>query len=319
MEQSSKQTTREDADFRMKFGSMEGAPPLALALVDRQQNNVAACEKQQQHNLVENQKKKNDGGSGGKRNKDEVTATVTVVMKVHFHCQGCETSIFRCARKYRGVEAVKVEADKNKLTVIGKVDPVKLHKKMEKSTKKKIELLSPQPKKDDSKQEKNNKNENKPKEPPVTAAFFKISLHCDGCCERIRHIITKTKGVHTVEMDRQKDVVTVRGAVDPKVVQARLKKKMKRSAEILPAKKDKADEQCNGGGNHQQQQQQKKCNNNNSSSSGQGGAEVNKMMEALMDYYGPIYGHIPSSGYVVEHLHAPSIFSDDNVNACSIM
>uniref|UniRef100_A0A7N0TCU8 HMA domain-containing protein n=1 Tax=Kalanchoe fedtschenkoi TaxID=63787 RepID=A0A7N0TCU8_KALFE len=129
-----------------------------------------------------------------------------------------------------GVEAVKVEADKNKLTVIEKVDPVKLHMKMEKSTKKKIELLSPQPKKNDSKQEKNNKNKNKQKEPPVTAAFFKINLHCDGCCERIRNIITKTKGVHTVEMDGQKDVVTVRGAVDPEVVQARLKKKMKLSA-----------------------------------------------------------------------------------------
>lgn len=47
-----------------------------------------------------------------------------------------------------GVEEVKVDGGGNKITVIGKVDPVKLREKLEEKTKKKVELISPVPKKD---------------------------------------------------------------------------------------------------------------------------------------------------------------------------
>ncbi|KAL9680046.1 hypothetical protein QQ045_017919 [Rhodiola kirilowii] len=303
---------------------MEG--DLALLSADHQhQSNVLDHyhhhQKKNNGGNEQNQKKENNGGIEGKRKVEELP-TVTVVMKVDFHCHGCKTRIFQAARNFRGAETVKVEEDKNKLTVVGKVDPQKLHQKLEKSTKKKIELLSPQPKKikdanQEHKNDNNNNNNIKSKEPPVTTVVFKLSLHCDGCCKRIRHIILKTKGVHTVEIDREKELVTVRGAVDPKTVQLRLKKKMKRTAEIVPGKKaDKAYEKSEqysngGGGNQKQQQMQKKCTNN-----GQANTET---MDLLMEYYGPIYGHIPCPGYVVERLHAPQIFSDDNPNACSVM
>lgn len=51
----------------------------------------------------------------------------------------------------------------NKLTVIGDVDPVKLREMLEKKTKKKVDLVSPQPKKDKDKDAADKKNgENKP-------------------------------------------------------------------------------------------------------------------------------------------------------------
>ena len=47
-----------------------------------------------------------------------------------------------------GVESVKGLGDSNQLTVVGKVDPVKLREMLEKKAKKKVELVSPLPKKD---------------------------------------------------------------------------------------------------------------------------------------------------------------------------
>lgn len=46
------------------------------------------------------------------------------------------------------MEGVKIDSASNKLTVTGKVDPDKLKERLEQKTKKKVEILSPQPKKD---------------------------------------------------------------------------------------------------------------------------------------------------------------------------
>ena len=58
-----------------------------------------------------------------------------------------------------GVESVEAEATSNKLTVTGKVDPLKIRDYLNHKTKKKVELISPQPQKQDT--NKNNNNNNK--------------------------------------------------------------------------------------------------------------------------------------------------------------
>lgn len=47
-----------------------------------------------------------------------------------------------------GVDDVKVDTPNNKLTVTGKVDPGKIKERLEERTRKKVEIISPQPKKD---------------------------------------------------------------------------------------------------------------------------------------------------------------------------
>lgn len=47
-----------------------------------------------------------------------------------------------------GVEDVNIDTAGSKLTVTGKVDPVKLRQRLEDKTHKRVELVSPQPKKD---------------------------------------------------------------------------------------------------------------------------------------------------------------------------
>ena len=60
-----------------------------------------------------------------------------------------------------GVELVKAEATSNKLTVTGKVDPLKIRDYLNHKTKKKVELISPQPQKQDTNKNNNNNKEDK--------------------------------------------------------------------------------------------------------------------------------------------------------------
>lgn len=60
-----------------------------------------------------------------------------------------------------GVETVKSEFATGKLTVTGDLDPAKLREKLEEKTKKKVDLVSPQPKKEKENNNKDNKDKNK--------------------------------------------------------------------------------------------------------------------------------------------------------------
>ncbi|XP_011090035.1 heavy metal-associated isoprenylated plant protein 3 isoform X2 [Sesamum indicum] len=217
--------------------------------------------------------KKGDNG-GGKNN-------VTVVLKADLHCEGCVSKVLKCIRSFDGVDTASI-GDEQRITVVGKVDPVKLRERVEQKTHKKVELISPQPKKDnankkngdgkenakidggnsggDGKQEKkkegkdNNSSKNKSdekkskeKEPPVTTAVLKVHLHCEGCIQKIHKAVTKTKGYQEMKIDRQKELVTVTGAMDMKALAEVLKKHLKKEVEILPPKKE-VEKKENGGG-----------------------------------------------------------------------
>lgn len=73
--------------------------------------------------------------------------------------------IFFLVVRTEGVEDVKADCGSNKLTVKGKVDPTWLREKVEQKTKKKVELLSPLPKKEAPAGDK--KSDEKPAEKKV--------------------------------------------------------------------------------------------------------------------------------------------------------
>ncbi|XP_010241812.1 PREDICTED: heavy metal-associated isoprenylated plant protein 3-like isoform X2 [Nelumbo nucifera] len=237
----------------------------------------------------------------------------------------------QCFVVFRGVEDVKGDFNSNKLTVIGKVDPVKLRERVEQKTKKKVELISPIPKKgdkkaEDKKEEKNEKKkeEGKSKEPPVTTVVLKIRLHCEGCIQKIRRITSKYKGVQTVGIDLAKDLVTVKGTMDVKAMTPYLKEKLKRSVDVVPAKKDDGGgkdkegggKKKEGGGEGEKKEKggggEKKEGDGKGAGGGGKKEDAGKpVAENRMDYYGP--------NYVVDYVYPPQLFSDENPNACSIM
>ncbi|XP_043703772.1 heavy metal-associated isoprenylated plant protein 3-like isoform X2 [Telopea speciosissima] len=290
----------------------------------------------EKENQSQNEGEKKD--EGGKKE----DGSVMVVLKVDMHCEGCAKKVKRAVKGFQGVEDVKADFSSNKLTVIGKVDPVKIRERIEQKTKKKVELISPLPKDggkdggggggdgDKKTEEKSAKkpDDKKIKQAPATTVILKIRLHCDGCIQKIRRIILKIKGVESVNIDAAKDLVTVKGTMDVKALIPFLKDKLKRSVEIVPEKKEeqkKEEKKDKEGGEKKdkeggEKKEEKKDNEGGEKKDGDGGgggegekkeeqpnkAEVNKY-----EYYAP--------GYMVEYVYPPQLFSDENPNACSIM
>ncbi|KAL6534151.1 hypothetical protein OROHE_013076 [Orobanche hederae] len=219
------------------------------------------------------EKKPADGGEkksaaedGGKKNEEAITA----VLKLDLHCEGCAKKVRRAVSHFEGVQKVKADCTANKLTVTGNLDPSWLRERVEYKTKKKVELSSPQPKKDggsdkkpaekpDKKAEEKKADDKKPKEDAVSTVVIKIKLHCDGCARKIKRVVLKNidgefflsiqpiqfnrswcdaGGVKSVKIDLQKDLVTVTGTMDVKELTAYLKDKLKRGVEVIPPKKD---------------------------------------------------------------------------------
>ncbi|XP_010253988.1 PREDICTED: heavy metal-associated isoprenylated plant protein 3-like [Nelumbo nucifera] len=281
--------------------------------------------------------KKADGGK-----KDD--GSITVVLKVDMHCEGCAKKVKRSVKGFEGVEDVKGDSSNNKLTVVGKVDPLKLRERVEQKTKKKVELISPIPKKEDKKpaegkkeeKKEEKKEDGKKKEPSETTVVLKIRLHCEGCIQKIRRIISKYKGVQNVAVDPAKDLVTVKGTMDVKAMTPYLKEKLKRSVEVVPAKKEDGggkekeggEKKKEGGGEGEKKggeggekkeggKKEGEKKEGEKKGGGGGGGDAGKKEEAVkpaenkMEYY--------PQNYVVEYVYAPQLFSDENPNACSIM
>jgi copper chaperone CopZ len=178
--------------------------------------------------------KKDGGGDGG---------SITAVYEIDFHCEGCAKKVKRAIKNYEGVESMKTDYPARKLTVNGKFDPLKVKERLEDKIKRKVVLVSPQIKKpaDDKKTDEKKKDDDgdkKPSPPKESTIVLKILLHCDGCIHKIKRIVSKFKGVNTVTVDAGKDLVTVKGTMDPKALVPYLKEKLKRNVEVVPAKKD---------------------------------------------------------------------------------
>ncbi|XXG40567.1 hypothetical protein AAC387_Pa01g1250 [Persea americana] len=249
-------------------------------------------------------KKSNDNKADGDEN-----GPITVILTVDMHCEGCSKKAIGSLKGFQGVEEVKGDIGGKKLTVVGKVDPEKIRDRVQSKTKKKVVLVSPLPKKDKDNggESKNQKAESKKpdeektsKEPAATTVALKVRLHCDGCVQKIRRIISKTKGLELVALDLQKDLITLKGTIDFKVFVTYLQDKMKRKVEIVPPKKE--DE------GKKDKQGQKKGKEEGNEKKNEEGVSENKM-----DYWG--YGYYDP----IEYVHAPQYFSDENPNACSVM
>ncbi|XP_039042053.1 heavy metal-associated isoprenylated plant protein 6-like isoform X2 [Hibiscus syriacus] len=260
---------------------------------------------------------------------------IIFVYKIDMHCEGCAKKIKRSIKHYEGVEDVKTDCGANKLTVIGNVDPAKVGNMLAEKTKKKVDLISPQPKKDaapaasgggdkkpdaekkpEEKKEAKKEEKNTPKESTVV---LKIRTHCDGCIHKMRKIILKVHGVESVNVDGAKDLVTVKGTMDVKDLVPYLKNKLKRNVEVVPPKKDDDGEKKKDGGEKKDAGSDTKEKGKEAPAAAggekkEGGGET-KMEVNKMEYHGygyppqPMYwseGHVydgPSSSYVAEGYH----------------
>ncbi|KAK7285018.1 hypothetical protein RJT34_19774 [Clitoria ternatea] len=252
---------------------------------------------QKEHPKNANEKKP-DGGS--KQN----DAPAAVVLKLDMHCEGCVKKIKRAVRHFDGVEDVKTDLSGNKITVIGKVDPAKVRDKLAEKTKKKVELVSAPPKKDaagdkppEKKPEEKKSDEKKPedkkpeeKSRKVSTVVLKIRLHCDGCVQKIRKIILKSKGVESVNIEEEKDLVTVKGTMEVKEMVPYLNEKLRRKVEVVPPKKD--DEN-----NKKEKEKEKKKENKEGKEGSKKEESAPKVEVNKMEHYGYAYPPPPMYWY----------------------
>ncbi|KAK1429478.1 hypothetical protein QVD17_11687 [Tagetes erecta] len=189
--------------------------------------------------------KKTGGDADNTKKVDE--GPITLVLKLDLHCAGCAKKVKKAIQYIEGVQTVKADSVSNKLTIIGKVDPVYIKERVEFKTKKTVEIISPKPKKDNGvvkkaddgdKPPEAKSNDQKPKEPQSTTVVLKIVLHCEGCSQKIKRIILKIDGVESVKLDDDKNLVTVKGTMNMKELIPYLKDKLKRNVDIVPPKKE---------------------------------------------------------------------------------
>nr|XP_029124500.1 heavy metal-associated isoprenylated plant protein 3 isoform X2 [Elaeis guineensis] len=211
--------------------------------------------------------------------------TITVVLNVDLHCEGCaeklkksvegfdgnlllisldpsRSALVRFVRPWNvynctGVERVKADIGDGKLTVVGKVDPSKLRDRVAAKTHKEVDLVSP------TKTVKKGAGDSE--KPPaekdsnecywttctvhgVSTVVLKTRIHCDDCSKRIRRMICNIKGVRWVMVDAQKGLVTVKGTMDVQELPEVLKRKLNQQVDTVPPKKDDGGEKKDEGG-----------------------------------------------------------------------
>ncbi|MCD9646809.1 hypothetical protein HAX54_036992 [Datura stramonium] len=99
----------------------------------------------------------NDGGDGGagggeekkkqkgedKKTKEKEPPIITAVLKVHLHCQGCIQKIYKIVTKFKGYKEMKIDKQKDLVTVTGSMDMKELAEMLKKHLKKEVEIVPP--------------------------------------------------------------------------------------------------------------------------------------------------------------------------------
>ena len=139
-----------------------------------------------------------------------------------------------------------------------------------------------------------------------------------------------------MSIDVQKNLLTVKGAMDMKALVETLQEKLKKPVEIVPPKKEGGGEkkEKEGGGEKKEKEgggekgkgdggkakggsEEGQAAAGDGGGSGGGQAEENRIQYFQYGYPNPhMYGY--EFGYPVVH-PSPQIFSDENPNACSVM
>jgi len=189
------------------------------------------------------------------------------------------------------------------------------------------------------------KEENKPKETKEETVTLKIRLHCDGCIDRIKRRVYKIKGVKDVSVDAGKDLVKVTGTMDAAALPGYLRDKLSRPVEVVaPVGKKAAD-----GGDKKADKGDGEKSNKDGDKKDKSVAPVPMADPSMYQMLPPPYAyHVPYNAapgayyaapppnpafypcagpaayypppYASSYpAHAPQMFSDENLNACSVM
>ncbi|XP_026442372.1 heavy metal-associated isoprenylated plant protein 3-like [Papaver somniferum] len=154
-------------------------------------------------------------------------------------CNGCVKKVIKSILSFEGVGKTQRDSATSEITVIGnRVDPVKLRGYIALKTKKKVELISPLPKKPEKETPKKKKVVKRQAPQMMSTVILKINLHCADCINKIENLMmTKFEGVDrdSFRVAKAKNLVTVKGTMNVTELTTYLKQKLKRDVHIFPA------------------------------------------------------------------------------------
>ncbi|KAI4354507.1 hypothetical protein L6164_003360 [Bauhinia variegata] len=163
-------------------------------------------------------------------NNGGISNNKVIVLKALMHCEACSNKVSKCLIGLEGVDTVEVDRANNRVVVKGKMaNPAKVLERLKNKYSKNVELISPRlmpVKQQEKKLEKKVKAQ-------LKTMVFKMLIHCEGCSNDIKKNILKMEGVVTVEVNREKSLVIVRGTPEPQKIIEHVKKQLGKHAEII--------------------------------------------------------------------------------------
>ncbi|KAJ8747660.1 hypothetical protein K2173_024330 [Erythroxylum novogranatense] len=227
--------------------------------------------------------------------KIEEKEVITAIFKVNLHCQQCALDIKNPLLKTEGVQNVEVDNEKGEIKVKGRMDIIKVHKIIERVSKKRVVLISPQPKTSDT-QSKNIRKEKEAKQETTRTITIKVHMHCDKCEVDLRKKLLKHRGIYMVKTDMKTQTLTVQGTIECDKLLAYIRKKAQKSATVVETdtKEKKATQ-----------------------------TQVTKLVESSEvikeEENNSKEGSNTNTPYFIHYVYAPQLFSDENPNACFIL
>lgn len=115
-----------------------------------------------------------------------------------------------------------------------------------------------------------------------------------------------------------KDLVTVKGIMDPKALPGMLREKLKRPLEVVLPKKENANDKKEKDDKGGEIKENGSCSSGGSNKQKGGDAAAGVAAGAEGQKMGYYYG-VCGCGNTPYYVRAPQYFSDENPNACSVM
>lgn len=248
------------------------------------------------------EEKKEENGKEEKKEDEKKEEPQEIVLKVDMHCEACARKVARALRGFQGVEDVTADSKAGKVVVKGKTaDPIKVSERIQKKSRRKVEIISPLPKPpEETKEEPKEEKEEKKEEPPaVVTVVLEVRMHCEACAQALQKQIRKIQGVESVETDVANDKIVVKGIVDPaKLVDDVIKKTKKQASVVKEEEKNEEEKKKEEKGGDKEEGEE--------ANSGETKSEIKKSEYIPQKYY-------------MEYAYPPQIFSDENPNACSVV
>ncbi|XP_062201046.1 heavy metal-associated isoprenylated plant protein 7-like [Phragmites australis] len=236
-----------------------------------------------------------------------------IVLKVDMHCEGCAKKVEKSLLRFEGVE--NVEVDSRSKTVVVKsrtADPAKICERVQKKTKRKVELIShlPPPPEEEKKEEAQQPPpEEKKEEPPKPiTVILKVQMHCESCAQLLQKRISKIEGVESVVTDLPNDQVIVKGVMDPAALADSIQRKTRRPAVIVEDEKNTEEQKPEEG--EKKPEEEKKAD----ADSADGELKRYEFWPPVQYYVEYVYPYAPPPPQL-----PVSEFGDENPNACAVV